>query len=66
MDALEQYSKRNCVRIGPVPESADKNTDEIVKAVAKSVGVDLTDDDIDRTTGWERSQRLRPATDPSW
>ena len=42
VDALEQYSRRDCVRIGPVPESADENTDEIVKAVAKSVGVDLT------------------------
>ena len=48
VDALEQYSRRNCVRIGPVPESADENTDEIVKAVAKSVGVNLTDDAIDR------------------
>ena len=49
VDALEQYSRRNCVRIGPVPESADENTDEIVKAVAKSVGDDLTDDAIDRS-----------------
>ena len=49
VDALEQYSRRNCVRIGPVPESADENTDEIVKAVAKSVGVNLTDDAIDRS-----------------
>ena len=49
VDALEQYSRRNCVRIGPVPESADENTDEIVKAVAKSVGVDLTDDAMDRS-----------------
>ena len=49
VDALEQYSRRNCVRIGPVPEPADENTDEIVKAVAKSVGVNLTDDAIDRS-----------------
>ena len=49
VDALDQYSRRNCVRIGPVSESADENTDEIVKAVAKSVGVDLTDDAIDRS-----------------
>ena len=49
MDALEQYSRRNCVRIGPVPESADENTDEIVKAVAESVGVNLTGDAIDRS-----------------
>ena len=49
VDALEQYSRRNCVRIGPVPESADENTDEIVKAVAKSVDVNLTDDAIDRS-----------------
>ena len=49
VDALEQYSRRSCVRIGTVPESADENTDEIVKAVAKSVGVNLTDDAIDRS-----------------
>ena len=49
VDALDQYSRRSCVRLGPVPESADENSDEIVKAVAKSVGVDLTDDAIDRS-----------------
>ena len=49
VDFLEQYSRGNCVRIGPVPESVDENTDEIVKAVAMSVGVDLTDDAIDRS-----------------
>ena len=49
VDALEQYSRRNCFRVGPVPESADENIDKIVKAVAKSVGVDLTDDAMDRS-----------------
>ena len=49
VDALEQYSRHSCVRIGPIPESADENTNDIVKAVAKSVGVNLTDDAIDRS-----------------
>ena len=49
VDALEQYSRRNCVRIDPIPESAEENTGDIVKAVAKSVGVNLTDEAIDRS-----------------
>ena len=47
VDALEQYSRRNCVRIDPIPESAEENTGDIVKAVAKSVGVNLTNEAID-------------------
>ena len=47
VDALEQHSQRNCVRIGPIPESAEENMDDIVKAVAKSVGVNLTNEAID-------------------
>lgn len=49
VDSLEQYSRRNCLRIGPVPEITSENTDEIVKTVAKSIGVTLPDDAIDRS-----------------
>ncbi|XP_070180356.1 uncharacterized protein [Littorina saxatilis] len=48
-DDLEQYSRRNCIRISPIPELESENTDNIVKIVAKSIGVDLKDVDIDRS-----------------
>ncbi|XP_070184920.1 uncharacterized protein, partial [Littorina saxatilis] len=49
LDGFEQYTRRNSLRIGPVPESIGENTDEIVKQLAKAVGVDLCDGDIDRS-----------------
>jgi len=48
-DDLEQYSRRNCIRISPIPELESENTDSIIKTVAKSIGVDLQDVDIDRS-----------------
>ena len=45
--SLEQYSRWNCVRIGPIPELANEDTDEIVKKVAAEIGVNLTVDAID-------------------
>ncbi|XP_070182784.1 uncharacterized protein [Littorina saxatilis] len=49
MDDLEQYSRRNCIRINNIPEMDKEDTDIVVKAVGKSVGVDLTDAMIDRS-----------------
>ena len=49
VDSLVQYSRRNCLRTGPVPEISSENTDEIVKTVAKSIGVTLPDDAINRS-----------------
>jgi hypothetical protein len=49
VDSLEQYSRRTCVRIGPIPESSTENTDEIVKKVAESAGVNLPEGAIDRS-----------------
>jgi hypothetical protein len=49
VDGLEQYSRRNCVRIGPIPESEGENTDDIVRKVAQSAGVHLPEDAIDRS-----------------
>ena len=48
IDSLEQYSRRNCLRISPVPEVSSENTDDIVKTVAKTIGVTLPDNAIDR------------------
>jgi exosome complex exonuclease DIS3/RRP44 len=49
VDSLEQYSRRNCLRIGPIPESSTEDTDAIVFKVAESAGVTLPDDAIDRS-----------------
>ena len=49
IDSLEQYSRRNCLCISPVPEVSTESTDDIVKTVAKTVGVTLPDDAIDRS-----------------
>ena len=48
IDSLEQYSRRNCLRISPVPEVPSESTDDIVKTVAKTIGVTLPDNAIDR------------------
>ena len=51
VDSLEQYSRRNNVRISGVPEStsAVENTDAIVKKVGEAFGVTITDEMIDRS-----------------
>ena len=49
VDDLQQYSRRNCLRISPIPETTGESTDAIVKQVAASVGVTLTDEAIDRS-----------------
>jgi cell division septum initiation protein DivIVA len=48
VDSLEQYSRRNCVRIGPIPESDTENVHTIVEKVASSAGVVLPEGAIDR------------------
>ena len=49
IDSLEQYSRRNCLCISPVPEVSAESTDDIVKTVVKTIGVTLPDDAIDRS-----------------
>ena len=49
IDSLEQYRRRNCLRISPVPEIPSESTDDIVKTVAKTIGVTLPDNAIDRS-----------------
>jgi hypothetical protein len=48
VDSLEQYSRRNCVRIGPIPESESEDVCAIVEKVASSAGVALPEGAIDR------------------
>ena len=49
VDSLEQYSRRNCLRIGPIPESPTENVEDIVVKVASSAGLNLPEGAIDRT-----------------
>ena len=57
VDAAEQYSRRNCLRISGMKEGAFENIDTIVLDIAKAIGVDLDIRDVDR------SHRLgRPGT----
>lgn len=43
---LEQYSRRDCLKILGIPKTEDENTDKIVKKVADLIDVDLIDEDI--------------------
>ena len=46
LDRLNQYSRRDSVRISGIPESEDENTNDIVKQLAADIGVTLTPNDI--------------------
>ena len=48
-DALEQYTRRNSVRISGYPEQANENIDEIVLTIAGVIDVQLLPSDIDRS-----------------
>ena len=47
MNALEQYSRRNCLDIAGVPETPNENTDDHVIGVARALGVPLGKPDIE-------------------
>ena len=49
LNDLEQYSRRNCLRIFGVPQRPDEKTDEAVLDVARRIGVQLGIPDIDRS-----------------
>lgn len=48
LDELEQYGRRNNLRIFGVPEKQDENTDDIVLDIASKIGVDMDISYIDR------------------
>ena len=49
-DALEQYTRKNSVRISGVPEDVNgENTDGIVLKIAEELNVPMSPDDIDRS-----------------
>lgn len=50
LNLMEQYSRRNCIRIFGIPESTGENTDQIITKLAEEkLGVDLKLSDIDRS-----------------
>lgn len=50
LNDLEQYSRRNCVRIFGVEERAEENPFDLVTALANDkLGLNVSPDDIDRT-----------------
>lgn len=59
IDDLEQYSRRNCLRISNIPEKAGEDTDQLVCVLSEAVGVPLPVEAV------ERSHRLgRTRDDP--
>ena len=48
-DNLEQYSRRNSLRISGIEEDKDENTDQEVIRIAGQLGVDIGPYDIDRS-----------------
>ena len=60
-DGLEQYSRRNSLRITGIPESeGNTNTDKIVLDMCKDIGLSLTDSDIDRSHWVGKPNGLKP------
>ena len=49
LEDLQQYSRRNCLIITGVPERVNEKTDDVVKDLAKEIGVTVNDIDIDRS-----------------
>ena len=48
-DSLEQYTRRNSVRISGIPEELSENTDGIILKLAEKLDVPITSADIDRS-----------------
>ena len=49
VDSLEQYGRRNNMRISSIPETTGEDTDAIVQTVAKAAGVVIPKHAIDRS-----------------
>lgn len=46
IDSLEQYGRKENIRIFGVEKKAGENTNEVVMNIAKDLGVDITESDI--------------------
>ena len=65
IDALEQYSRRSCLRIGGIPEIDNESTDKIVLDLANKLKANVNVHDIDRShrVGRPREHQMG-STDP--
>lgn len=59
-DELEQYQRRQCLRVFGVKEEENENTDAICIDIAKKVGVNLDVSDIDRSHRVGRKETGKP------
>ena len=48
-DNAEQYSRRNCLRVSGVRENSNENTDELILERTRSMNIDLSLQEIDRS-----------------
>ena len=62
VDDLEQYTRRNSVRIMGIPETSNEDTDKITIAIAKKIGAEIDIDQIDRShrVGLKKDGGARP------
>lgn len=60
IDDLEQYQRRQCLRVFGVSETDGEDTDKLAIDVAKKIGVDLSVNDIDRSHRIGRKETDRP------
>ena len=60
IDDLEQYQRRQCLRVFGVEEKPNEDTDRIIIDVAQKIGVDLSVSDIDRSHRVGRRDTGRP------
>ena len=65
IDALEQYSRRSCLRLGGIPEIENEGMDKIVFDLANKLKVNVNKHDIDRShlVGRPREHQMG-STDP--
>ena len=49
LDAAEQYSRRNCLRLSGFAESSGENTDDIVIEMGRAIGANVSLQEIDRS-----------------
>ena len=60
LEAMEAYSRRNCLTISGIPERESESTDQLVIAVAKAAGVTIATSDLDRSHRVGKSKQGRP------
>ena len=69
VDALQQYDRRNSIRVNGIPEAEGEVTDNIMKKIGEELGVAMTGRN-DRPVASGRSQAWRwaraPGRGPSW